>query len=326
MTLRMAFLSIFIGLSLSSQILASTKQLDGLQVSNANITGSVDLAAFRWQKSSNNCKANIVPAIMVVQADSSTYVLRQSKCTTFEAPFMYLLIGSDIALLLDSGDVADSSISPLHKTIREIIDKNHPSVTKLLLVHSHSHRDHTRGDAQFVNRAQVEIVSTNHKVMIKQLDFKDWPNQTSTLDLGGRVVSFIPTPGHQDQSIAIYDARSDWLLSGDSLYPGLIRIKNWNEYRASIARLVEFSTTHPVSHILGAHIEINASTGTIYKIGTIDQPEEAPLALQLEQLLELNEALKDNRKPKTLKFPMFTIKPLSWLEKSLSKGLSLIVP
>jgi len=47
------------------------------------------------------------PPLQVRALDDSTYVLRQSKSLTFEAPFLFLLIGSDRALLLDTGAVGE---------------------------------------------------------------------------------------------------------------------------------------------------------------------------------------------------------------------------
>jgi hypothetical protein len=50
-----------------------------------------------------------------------TFILRQSPCASFEANFIYLLIGSDKALLIDTGAAADPKAMPLAKTIRELL-------------------------------------------------------------------------------------------------------------------------------------------------------------------------------------------------------------
>lgn len=52
----------------------------------------------------------------------------------------------------------------------------------------------------------------------------------------------------------MYDARTGWLLTGDNLYPGRLYVKNWNDYTSSIRRLVEFSTTHRFSAVMGTPI------------------------------------------------------------------------
>ena len=43
------------------------------------------------------------PPLQVHRFDEHTFVLRQSKAMTYEAPFVYLLFGNDRALLLDTG-------------------------------------------------------------------------------------------------------------------------------------------------------------------------------------------------------------------------------
>ena len=53
------------------------------------------------------------PPLQVHRFDEHTFVLRQSKAVTYEAPFLYLLFGNDRALLLDTGAVADPRRMPV---------------------------------------------------------------------------------------------------------------------------------------------------------------------------------------------------------------------
>jgi hypothetical protein len=53
------------------------------------------------------------PPLQAHRFDEHTFVLRQSKAVTYEAPFLYLLFGNDRALLLDTGAVADPRRMPL---------------------------------------------------------------------------------------------------------------------------------------------------------------------------------------------------------------------
>ncbi|EDY84934.1 hypothetical protein VDG1235_4568 [Verrucomicrobiia bacterium DG1235] len=109
--------------------------------------------------------------------------------------------------------------------------------------------------------------------------FEQWPNGEAYFDLGDRNLTIIPTPGHQEDAISLYDSQTKWLLTGDTIYPGYVHVKNWSEYTKSIARLDEFVTTHEVSAVLGAHVETTTTPGEIYPIGTIYQPDEVPLLL-----------------------------------------------
>jgi hypothetical protein len=54
---------------------------------------SESLKQKKWNHGSVDCKYNTDPAIEVHQYDQSSYVLRQNKCVTYEAPFIYVLFG-----------------------------------------------------------------------------------------------------------------------------------------------------------------------------------------------------------------------------------------
>jgi glyoxylase-like metal-dependent hydrolase (beta-lactamase superfamily II) len=289
-----------------------------------------DLATTQWLHGAKSCKNDQNPPLQVIQADASSFVIRQNKCTTFEAPFIYVLFGSEKALVVDTGAIESPSESPVFKTIESLMleqqfklsDKGANGSGKLIVVHSHSHSDHTEGDSQFKGKEGVELVGTSSRSVEKYLALKDWPNMTSSIDLGGRVITFIPIPGHQEQSIAIYDDQTQWLLTGDTLYPGSIRVKNWEAFKSSIERLLLFSQSHPVSLILGAHIEMNSETKKLYRIGKTYQPKEPPLALLPSQLKTLNDKLRTTKKSKELKFDSFVISPLSAFEKLINKVMT----
>jgi hydroxyacylglutathione hydrolase len=57
-------------------------------------------------------------------------------------------------------------------------------------------------------------------------------------------------------------------------------------FRQSAVRLIDFLKTRPVSHILGGHIELDAS-GDTYWFGTQYHPNEHALALSRNDLLAL---------------------------------------
>lgn len=321
---RILFYTVMIGLLLSSTkpLLASeSRSLEGAPEEPYS-----DLATAQWLHGADNCKNDKNPLIQVMQADASSYVLRQNKCTTFEAPFIYVLVGSEKILVVDTGAIESSKESPVYKTIKSLMreqeSESSTASRELLVVHSHSHSDHTKGDAQFSGLKGVKIVGTNTASIEESLGLADWPNQTNSMDLGDRAVTFIPIPGHQEQSIAVYDHQTEWLLTGDTFYPGALRVKNWAAYKNSIERLLSFSMSHPVSLILGAHIEMNVETKKPYRIGTTYQPNEPPLGLQVSHLRVLNDKLQTTKKAKKLKFDSFVVSPLSRFEKMMSNLLT----
>lgn len=76
------------------------------------VPGSMDV---HWNEGANDCNASAQQPIQVHPYNQATFILRESLCATFEAPFLYLLIGSAKALLIDTGDVADPNQMPLAK-------------------------------------------------------------------------------------------------------------------------------------------------------------------------------------------------------------------
>jgi hydroxyacylglutathione hydrolase len=118
-----------------------------------------------------------------------------------------------------------------------------------------------------------------------------WPTSQGTIDLGDRVLDVLAIPGHEAQHIAIYDRKTGLLFTGDSLYPGLLFINDWATYRTSIHRLAQFVASHPVSYVLGAHIEMTSTPKQVYPYGTTYQPAEHVLQLTAAHVAELDTAL-----------------------------------
>jgi glyoxylase-like metal-dependent hydrolase (beta-lactamase superfamily II) len=117
-----------------------------------------------------------------------------------------------------------------------------------------------------------------------------WPESQATFDLGDRALIVVPLPGHFSDHIAVYDPRMQALLTGDTLYPGLLTVADWAAYRRSAARLAAFASTHPVSLVLGNHIEMKKTPGELYPLGTTFQPDEHPLPLDAAAFAEWLEA------------------------------------
>src|SRR5437899_2458746 len=92
------------------------------------VPGSLDV---HWNEGASDCSATPQDPLQVHKYEPQTFILRQSLCADFEANFIYLLIGSDKALLIDTGAVADPRKMPLAKTILELLldkdDKSFPS-------------------------------------------------------------------------------------------------------------------------------------------------------------------------------------------------------
>ena len=229
--------------------------------------------------------------IFVWEFAPDTFILRQSLCTSFEGPFLYLLFGEDKVILEDTGDGG----IPVQQVVQSIIDQwlvdNGKESIELVVVHSHGHGDHVSGDGQFQGQPNTTVVATGANAVIDFFDIQGWPSETISYDLGGRSVDIIPIPGHQSAHIAIYDPKYELLLTGDTLYPGRLYIQNFGEYVQSVQRLVSFTQTHPVSLVLGTHIEMTNTPGQDFDFGADVHPNERELELTLSHLTELEAAV-----------------------------------
>ena len=112
-----------------------------------------------WLTGGPNCLT--VPDWQVHEYNEDFYILRESGCINAEKPFLYLIFGEKKALLEDTGvaNRAPTKSCHSHRAGHHGFNgevgqrKNHAPVS-LVVIHSHSHGDHTAADAQF-NRCRM---------------------------------------------------------------------------------------------------------------------------------------------------------------------------
>src|SRR5262249_28664704 len=154
---------------------------------------------------------------------------------------------------LDTGASRSPAACPVAGSVRAIIDRwlvdHHRNEISLIVAHSHSHGDHTSGDRQFAGQSDVTIVPLGVEGVSQFFGITGWPDQVVSFDLGRRMLEIVPIPGHESSHIAVYDPRAKLLLTGDSLYPGLLVVDDWDKYRESVTRLEAFADTREIAHI-----------------------------------------------------------------------------
>lgn len=273
-----------------------------------------------WKTGGPNCVT--IPSWQVKEYNEDFYILRESGCINPEKPFLYLIFGDKKALLEDTGvatlmpDRTRGVVIPTAPVIMDLMAKwaarkKHAPVS-LVVIHSHSHSDHTAADAQFQALPDVEYIAPRPEAIQKATGIATWPTGIGHIDLGGRIVDVIPIPGHDVASIALYDRLTGNLMTGDSLYPGLLSVsaKDVAAYTASVQRLADFASDHLVAHVLGTHIEQKDQPYQDYGRGTIYQVEEAPLELTRAHIFELNDGfISLHGEEKLVAMPDFTIVP-----------------
>jgi hydroxyacylglutathione hydrolase len=237
-----------------------------------------------WNEGSKDCVKNSQPPIQVHRYNADTFILRENLCATYEAPFIYLLIGKTKALLIDTGAVAEAKAMPLAQTVISLLP-NDGSRLPLMVAHTHGHLDHRSGDDQFRALLDVEVVPADLESVKSRLGLAEWPNGIGQIDLGDRIIDVIPTPGHHQSHVSYYDRQTGLFFSGDFLLPGRLLIEDTNEDLASARRVVEFVEQRPITYVLGAHIELDQSGKIV--VGTRYRANERPLQLTKQDLLAL---------------------------------------
>ncbi|HKU17612.1 MAG TPA: MBL fold metallo-hydrolase [Steroidobacteraceae bacterium] len=253
------------------------------------VAGSLDI---HWNEGAEDCGKALHEPLQVDRYEPQTLILRQSLCSSFEAPLLYLLIGADEALLIDTGAVEDAAQMPLAKTVMDLLPEKNGAKLPLLILHTHGHRDHRAGDAQFATLPGVKVVPAEVPDLQTALSLPQWPEGAARIDLGERTVDVIAAPGHQPAHLIFYDDRTALLFTGDFLLPGRLMVDDLAAYRASAARLAAFVADRPVSHVLGAHIELDAQ-GELFPSGSQYHPNERALPLAKADVQSLPGALAD---------------------------------
>jgi len=273
-----------------------------------------------WIHGSESAKHNTDPDIQVHAYNRHTFVLRQNMAVNYEAPFLFLLFGNTRAVLIDTGATAAAEFFPLRRVLDALVDDwlaAHPrDGYGLLVLHTHPHGDHVAGDAQFAGRPNTQVVDAERSRAWEFFGFTDddggagaggagaggdatddgagagaGGGRPGRVELGGRSLQCWPGPGHHDAAVIFYDAYTGIIFTGDTVYPGRLYISDWPAFVGTIDRLVGFCSTHPVSHILGCHIEMSNQPGVDYPVYTTYQPDEPPLQMSVNQLRELRRAI-----------------------------------
>lgn len=249
----------------------------------------------RWIHGSPSAKHNTDPDIQVHEYDEHTFILRQNMAIDYEAPFLFLLFGNERAVLVDTGATASAEFFPLRRVVDNLVEQwlaRHPrDGYGLLVLHTHAHGDHIAADAQFAGRPDTVVVDAT--LSSTRAYFGFGPEGAAQVELGGRVLDCLATPGHHEAAVTFYDSSTGLLLTGDTVYPGRLYIDDWAAFRRTIDRLIAFAASRPVTHVLGCHIEMTNQPGIDYPVRTTYQPDEPPLQMTVAQLRDIRTAIDE---------------------------------
>lgn len=195
----------------------------------------------------------------------------------FEEVISYLILGSERALLFDTG----LGIGDMRRLVSELTS------LEVSVLNSHTHYDHVGGNHQF-----PEIYGTDHEFTranttgrphqaVAEFVSDGWiwkplpdgfsaaeyaiqPFAISTvvgdgeaIDLGDRTLEVVLTPGHAPDALCLLDRENRLLFVGDTFYPASLYAhlggSDFDAYEASAARLAGLQSE--VDFILPAHNE-----------------------------------------------------------------------
>jgi hydroxyacylglutathione hydrolase len=275
---------------------------------------SAEPLGVKWIHGSPSAKHNTDPDLQVHWYDDHTVLLRQNKAIDYEAPFLFLLFGDRRAVLIDTGATASPDFFPVRRVVDDLVETwlaRHPrDPYGLVVLHTHAHGDHVAGDGQFVGRPSTVVVGADRDAAWAFLGFIDNPDAVRPLDLGGRVLEALATPGHDDAAITFYDPWTGFLLTGDTVYRGRLYITDWSAFSRTIDRLIDFAGQRPVTHVLGCHIEMTREPGVDYPVRTTYQPDEPPLEMSAAYLQAVRAALDEvGSQPARRRFADFILWP-----------------
>jgi len=220
--------------------------------------------------------------------DEKTYAIGEPRY--YQQNYNYLLLGEKEAVVFDAGTG--------QRDIRSVV----ASITQLpvTFIPSHLHYDHIGNEVIFQRTALIDLPHLRNRVQegVLQLAWYEhlgevegyaapalaisrWLEPGGTIDLGGRQLTVLYTPGHTDDSISLFDPVSNYLFSGDFIYPGPLYAFLPN---SNLGDYVQGSIT--LEAIAGEHLRIFGA----HRAGPLGMPE-----LALSDLSRLRMALETIR-------------------------------
>jgi glyoxylase-like metal-dependent hydrolase (beta-lactamase superfamily II) len=159
----------------------------------------------------------------------------------FEEVISFLILGENRALLFDTG----LGIGDIKRVVQSLTS------LPIVVLNSHTHNDHVGDNWEFteIYGMDTDFTRTNAKgstadaqaelapgsvcgplpagfdaksYATRPFQITHWIHDGDTIDLGGRVLQVIATPGHTPDAICLLDRKNGLLFTGDTFYAGPI--------------------------------------------------------------------------------------------------------
>lgn len=138
--------------------------------------------------------------------DRGVWVVETTDMTT-----MYIVEGSERAMLIDTGTQCDS----LDAIVRKITSK------PMDVVITHNHIDHA-GNIRYFNEVYMHPLDSTVRTGIEFHGKYKWLKEGDVFDLGGREIEVVLMPGHTPGSVVLLDRSINAVYSGDAFGSGQV--------------------------------------------------------------------------------------------------------
>ena len=216
------------------------------------------------------------------QVDESTYII--SEYHHWEETHCYLLIGSERALLIDTG----LGVCNIYEQVRRLTDK------PVTAVATHIHWDHIGGHKYFpefyAHEAELDWLIGKFPLPLQAVKnmvadrcelpedfcingyaiFQGKPgrllDEGDTIDLGGRTIQVLHTPGHSPGHLCFWEDEKGYLYSGDLVYEGTLFANYPSTDPQSYMTSLEKIAVLPIKQLFPGHHSLNISPELVVKM------------------------------------------------------------
>jgi glyoxylase-like metal-dependent hydrolase (beta-lactamase superfamily II) len=216
---------------------------------------------------------------VIEEIDPATFAIGEPRY--YQGNYSYLILGTARAVLVDGG-TGNRDIVPVVRSLTAL---------PVTVVPSHLHFDHVGALGRFDRTALLDAGDLRARVRGGLLELRryeflgfadglrpprfrvdDWWRPATTLDLGGRRLTVIDTPGHTPTSVSLYDAERHQLFCGDFIYPGLLYAflpgASRSAYQRTAQRLL--AELDPGTELLTAHLADEPALIAAPRLGMAD--------------------------------------------------------
>ncbi|MCL2577697.1 MAG: MBL fold metallo-hydrolase [Defluviitaleaceae bacterium] len=216
----------------------------------------------------------------IEKIDENTHII--SEYRHWEEMHSYLLNGEQYSLLIDTG----LGIENIYEQVRKLTDN------PIIAVATHIHWDHVGGHKFFpefyaheneINWLNGEFPLTREQIkgfVVEDCDlpegfdidnyqmFQGTPTRVlrdnDIIDIGGRVIQVLHTPGHSPGHMCFYEKNRGYLFTGDLVYIGTLFAYFPSTDPVAYLKSIERIAALPITSVFPAHHDLNVPNSILH--------------------------------------------------------------